>query len=174
MNQTPHQQNLKAQRLQRGFTLLELMVTVAVAIILLSIAVPSFTDIMRANKLSNDVNTIVQALHKARNDARTHGGSALCASTDRASCSALASDWVNGWIVINSAGVVGVSDRPLTGTTISASGTTANYDERGRLTPAGSTLTLTFCNGRTGTGAGRTITVNSAGLPTTTNYNSCT
>lgn len=173
MKKTSLKQNIDT-RLLNGFTLVELMVTIAVAVILLATAVPSFNNVMRVNKLSNDVNTIVQALHKARNDARTHGGSALCASANQTSCSSLTSDWVTGWIVINSAGIVGVSDRPLTGTTITASGTAATYDDRGRLSPAGSTLTLTFCNGRTGAGAGRTITVNSAGLPTTTNYNGCT
>ncbi len=174
MSKSFHHQNIKALRPQLGFTLVELMVTVAVAVILLSIAVPSFVDVLRANKLSNDVNSIVQAIRDARNDAVAHGGSALCASANQTTCSSVTSDWVTGWIVVNSAGVVGVSDRPLTGMTITASGTAATYDDRGHLTPAGGSLTLTFCNGRTGVGTGRTITVSSAGLPTTTNYDSCT
>ena len=169
MKKAPHNQNAKTLRPQLGFTLLELMVTVAVAVILLAIAVPAFNDITRANKLSNDVNSIVQALFLARSYTNT----TLCASVDHATCSTVTSDWATGWIITNAGGVVRGSDRPLTGTTITASGTAAVYDGRGHL-PPGTTLTFTFCNGRTGVGAGRTVTVSSAGLPTTTNYNGCT
>jgi type IV fimbrial biogenesis protein FimT len=53
----------------RGFTIVELMVTVAVAAILLVIAVPSFNTIINSNRLTTAANTLVNALNTARMEA---------------------------------------------------------------------------------------------------------
>jgi type IV fimbrial biogenesis protein FimT len=53
----------------RGFTLVELMITIAVAAILLMIAVPSFRNIMNSNRLTTAANTMVGALNTARMEA---------------------------------------------------------------------------------------------------------
>lgn len=53
----------------RGFTIVELMVTVAVAAILLVIAVPSFRNIINSNRLTTATNTLVNALNTARMEA---------------------------------------------------------------------------------------------------------
>lgn len=52
-----------------GFTLIELMVALAVAAILLLIAVPSFRSIIAANQLNTTVNGLVGALNEARMEA---------------------------------------------------------------------------------------------------------
>jgi type IV fimbrial biogenesis protein FimT len=52
-----------------GFTLVELMITIAVAAILLVIAVPSFRNIMASNQLTTAANEIVGAIHVARMEA---------------------------------------------------------------------------------------------------------
>ncbi|MDO1527504.1 GspH/FimT family pseudopilin [Fulvimonas sp. R45] len=54
---------------QRGFTLVELMVTVAVLAILLAIAVPSFRSLTLSNRLATTANDIVGALNTARMEA---------------------------------------------------------------------------------------------------------
>lgn len=82
----------------RGFTLVELMVTIAIAAILLSIAIPSFQATMAKSQLASHTNEFLAAMATARNEAiknNTHG--LLCASTDGASCNGTA--WSNGWIV---------------------------------------------------------------------------
>ena len=53
----------------RGFTLVELMITIAVAAVLLVIAVPSFRNITNSNRLTTAANTMVNALNTARMEA---------------------------------------------------------------------------------------------------------
>jgi len=56
-------------RKDRGFTLIELMVTLAVAGILMVIAIPSFRNITLKNRLSTTANQFVDALNTARMEA---------------------------------------------------------------------------------------------------------
>ena len=183
MNKPPYIQSVARPQSQLGFTLIELMVTVAVAIIMLAVAVPGFNDIMRSNKLTTNVNTFVQALHLARSEAVKSGGATLCASNNATSCSG--ADWTKGWIVFSDFNLNGVLDAgetivrvseamPAGSTLPTVSTTTVTYAGTGFLNPAGLNLTFIFCGGRTGTGAGRSVTINPTGRPTTTNYNSCT
>lgn len=53
----------------QGFTLIELMVTIAVAAILLAIAAPSFTSIINSNRLTSAANEMVATLQAARMEA---------------------------------------------------------------------------------------------------------
>lgn len=54
---------------QRGFTLVELMVTLAVLVILLAVAVPSFRSITLGNRLTTNANELVGAIQTARMEA---------------------------------------------------------------------------------------------------------
>lgn len=53
----------------RGFTLVELMITVTIAVVLIMIAVPSFKTITLSNKLTTTVNDLVGAINSARMEA---------------------------------------------------------------------------------------------------------
>ena len=57
----------------RGFTLLELMVTVAVAAILATVAVPGFRDLIQNNRVTTQTNELVTALNFARTEAVKRG-----------------------------------------------------------------------------------------------------
>ncbi|MQM39534.1 hypothetical protein KBTX_03563 [wastewater metagenome] len=57
----------------RGFTLIELMLTVIVAAILLAIAVPSFRAFIQNNQLTTATNQFVTALNMARSEAVKRG-----------------------------------------------------------------------------------------------------
>lgn len=86
----------------RGFTLIELMTTVAVLAILLAIAVPSFSDSILSSRLSSYASDFVASTHVARSEAiKRNGRVSICVSADGASC--IAGNWSQGWLVFHDA-----------------------------------------------------------------------
>lgn len=102
---------MREQRHIKGFTLMELLVTVSVAGVLMAAAVPSFTEFVANTRVSSASNLLVTHLNAARNEAITRAMPVtVCASTDQASCSG-STDWTSGWIVFTDAtGDPGVLD----------------------------------------------------------------
>ena len=83
----------------RGFTLVELMVTIAIAAILLGIAVPSFDGVMLSMKLTSYANNLVASTLLARSEAINRNAVVtLCVSSDGSSCRT--GGWEQGWIVM--------------------------------------------------------------------------
>ena len=87
----------------KGFTLVEMMVTVAIVAILAAIAFPSFSYVLRNNRVRTQANDIISAFNLARNEAITRSrGVSVCAADTRngvpTACGA-ADDWNYGWIV---------------------------------------------------------------------------
>ncbi len=67
---------------ERGFTLLELLVTIAVAAIVMAVAVPSFRTIVISNRLSSAANEYVAALTEAKLEAvRRNRETLMCGSS---------------------------------------------------------------------------------------------
>jgi type IV fimbrial biogenesis protein FimT len=99
---------------RRGFTLVELLVVLAVGSILLAIAVPGYAFMVNANRLAAVTNDLVTALHLARSEAIKRGtrvtvcktGDAMAASP---ACSTTA-NWQDGWLVFVDGGTRGVVD----------------------------------------------------------------
>lgn len=111
---TMHCSNISSQR---GFTLLELMVAVAVLSILLGLGVPAFTDTIRNNQIAAAGGDLVGALTLARNEALKRSVQvSVCAAADQDTCAA-GTDWSNGWIVFvddtGAPGVIDAGDTPL-------------------------------------------------------------
>lgn len=87
----------------RGFTLVELMITLAVAVVLVTIAVPSFRKITLTNRLGTAADEVVVALHAARMEAIKRNSSVLFCSD---SASANATDTTLGATCGTSAGAL--------------------------------------------------------------------
>ncbi len=86
----------KARR-QRGFTLGELLATVAVAGIAASLALPGLNQAIGDQKRTAAINDLVTALHSARSTAITQSRAVtVCPSTDGRRCDG--TDWAAGWI----------------------------------------------------------------------------
>lgn len=90
-----------ASRAQRGFTLFELMITLAVAGTLAAIAVPNMRDFMRNNRLSSAANDMLRSVQVARSEAvKRQVTVAVCASSAPDAANPTCSDGaLTGWIV---------------------------------------------------------------------------
>lgn len=84
-----------------GFTLIELVVVLAMIAITLAIAGPVMDSIVGNNRSSAYANSLLSALRLARSEAVMRGEPvALCAMNDPADPSAgCASDWTGGWML---------------------------------------------------------------------------
>lgn len=81
-----------------GFTILELMITLAVAAIILATATPSIKQFRANNQITTANNSIIAGLNLARFSAVTRSANVLiCPSADSVACSD--GSWYEGWIV---------------------------------------------------------------------------
>ncbi|MEO8444906.1 MAG: GspH/FimT family pseudopilin [Gammaproteobacteria bacterium] len=87
---------------QVGFTLIEVLTTLAVLGASLSLVVPSLGSVVRSNRSATAINELVATLHVARGEAITRNARiAVCPSEDGLTCGAVA--WDAGWIRFNDA-----------------------------------------------------------------------
>jgi type IV fimbrial biogenesis protein FimT len=167
---------------QCGFTLVELMITLAIAVILLTIGVPSFSTAIKNNRLTSATNDLVAVLNLARSEAVTRGlRVTACKSADQATCDTSGSGWEQGWIVYsdennNGAYDSGGTPEPLLrvhgslGNQITATGNgnVANYisyiaSGQSQLVGGGFQAgTITFCDDRA-EDVGKDLVINSTG-----------
>lgn len=96
--------------INKGFTMLELMITLSIAAILAATAVPSFQSLMAQSQLTTQTNELVASLHYARSEAVKRGMRVtVCTSSDGSACTN-GSGWQNGWIIFSDAGTAGEID----------------------------------------------------------------
>jgi len=100
---------------QQGLTLVELMVTLAVAIILVAVGMPLFTGIAANNRAVAQTNALITALNLARSEAVGRGTTVSVCSSASSPPGATpacgdATQWVNGWFVFTDTGTAGLVD----------------------------------------------------------------
>ena len=81
-----------------GFTLIELMVTIAVLAIVLTVAMPNFSHFVKSNATTGQTNALLADLQLARSTAVSRNRAVqICASNDGATCSG--TSWSAGYLV---------------------------------------------------------------------------
>ena len=96
---------------ERGFSLLEVMVVVAILAILAALAGPSFTPMIERWRVRSATEDLQSSLYFARSEAIKRGGGISVAAKDGA-------DWSSGWQVKSGTDVVQNTDQP-TGVVVS-------------------------------------------------------
>ncbi len=181
----------------KGFTLIELMMTLSIAAILLTIAVPSYITFTKNSRITAQTNKIVTAISMARGEASKRGTRVvLCRSDDVGKddpdCSGnsgIAKDWSNGWLVF----AVGTSrvtplydpskDDVLIGQfesesnvvikTNSANDKNLEFNPDGTTNESGSTAKFAICDDR-GSSHGNLIEISPVGRAVSSDATSCT
>lgn len=150
---------------QRGFTMVELLVTISIIGILSAIALPSFQGVLLSYKLRSYSNALVTSVHLARSEAiKSNTAVLLCASTNGTSCGGV---WEDGWIVLRGPTVAQRLQSIATGYKITDSGglTSLTFQPTG----IGATqATFTICRATPSVGSEeRVVSVSATGKPST-------
>lgn len=176
---------------QSGFTLMEFMVTTAIAAILLATAAPSFRTSILNNRVITESNKLVSDIALARSEAMKRGVQVIIcpsdnAGTDAPTCADGA--WPQGWLVFASGDTnssfdsgadtllkATVADQNVISVTVN---TTANdnlrFNARGSTDESGNIARFAFCDER-GSAYGKQLEIPSVGRPRhTATVSSCT
>ncbi len=125
-----------------GFSLIELIVTLSVAAIILTIGIPGFQSIVKNNILTTELNRLVTDLHLARMEAiKRNEDVTICKKNTTATNCNNTGSWVMGWIVFvdpNRNGVVDTGEEIIrvnpdleTGLTLDYSKNRITYTSQG-------------------------------------------
>ena len=89
-----------------GFTIIELMVVVAIGAVLALIAVPSFRDTLNTTRQSSAVGLLMSDLNQARGEAIKRNGRVLvCVRNVAGTDCGAGTDWRAGWLVCSEGAV---------------------------------------------------------------------
>lgn len=172
------------QKKIRGFTIPELVITLGMIAILMSVAVPSIGHMVKDNRLTAQVNNVVGDIHYARSEAASRGTRVILCRTGSPtasvpSCSGTTGNWSTGYIMFadGSSGADNVYDhgvdtllrRGMAAEDGVAVRTNASWNRNLEINPNGSlnetmTAFMALCDDR-GKEHGRQIRISLSGQP---------
>lgn len=128
----------------KGFTLIELMVTLAVLAIIMGIAVPSFTSLIQNSRSTALANSVATALNHARSEAVKRNANVEFCSGDGSSCPG---NWTAGWVVrLTDGTLLKTWDAPDAGVVITGGNQQITFRGTGQITGAAVNLTSRYTN----------------------------
>lgn len=167
---------------ESGFTLLEMMVTVAIVAILAGIGVPSMAVWLKDNRIESEANSLATLLSYARTEAVTRNGVVTLATaaggSDWSGDIQLYLDVSGGNSAFDSAGGDLLIRSYSSSSSLDIQGSTAaanyiSFQSRGRLSEGGNTVALSVCDDR-GATHGKTISINLIGRVSVADATDCT
>lgn len=147
----------KPARNERGFTLIELIIVIAVMAILLAAAVPNFTSFVISNRIKSASFDVYASILAARSAAITRNTTITITPTSGTT------NWAAGWS-ITAGGVTLKTQNAFPGVTMTGPATLV-YNSAGRLDAAATPVSLTATNATAQ--ASRCVTIDLSGRPTT-------
>jgi type IV fimbrial biogenesis protein FimT len=179
----------------RGFTLPEMLITIGMIGIILSLAVPSVSNTIKDNQLVAHLNNVVTDIHFARSEAAKRDVRVImCRSSTTAapvpSCGGTEKNWSTGYLIFADNGkyannvynagvdvllkVVPPSKSTVKMRTNSTWNNTLEYNSNGSTNEGGIAI-MSFCDDR-GRTFGKQIQVNTNGIPklVASNIDTCT
>jgi type IV fimbrial biogenesis protein FimT len=139
----------------RGFSMVELMMAIAILAILATVAIPSFSEFALANKLRAYSNNLVASVHLTRSEAiKRNQVVEMSVSTNGSTCGE--GGWEQGWIILAGETVLHRQQAVVDGFRISASGglETLSFQPTGL---AATKAQFTVCRATPTTGAQESI-----------------
>lgn len=166
---------------QRGFTIIEVMIAIALLSVLIVIGVPAFTSTINSNETVAKSNSFLSALKIARSEATKRRQNVIvCASNTQSNCTSSANKWADGWIVFvdtDTSNTFSVGDSIITtldmpdGYTVARAASGADQIRFSATGLSDSTLAQTFTFCKASTPSGRQFTVERSGLVTGASVN---
>jgi type IV fimbrial biogenesis protein FimT len=118
----------------RGFTLVEMLVTLAIFAVLLMVAIPSMRPFLQSQSVKNASMDINSTVALARSEAIKRNAVVDVTASN-------AADWALGWAVSQGTNVIR-KQAPLGNIAIASSSASFSFDGNGRMTTTGSTFTV--------------------------------
>jgi len=135
-----------------GLTLIELMVTIAVAAILAALAAPSFTGMLGSYRVESAAQELKASLDLARSEAIKLARTAqACPSTTGSSCASNSTNWGTGWLiwsdadgtnVMNASEIVQVVGAVNNTLTFTGSASSVTFQSLGQISGAAPNFTI--------------------------------
>lgn len=172
-------------KILRGFTLIEMLVTVVILAIVIVVAIPSFYSLVQNNRSVSATNSLLFGLKLARSEAIKRGLSVSICPTADANFSACGNDWTQGWLVFvnpdengtfaNNTTEVLIRSEQLTGSNhlISPSPNVSllTYKSSGFAAPGTSNVTFTIYAQGCKSDHARNLNISTTGRTSVTNVN---
>jgi len=151
----------------KGFTLTELLIVLALAAILATLAAPNFRDFVRSTRMTSEANSLLLGLNLARSESVKRGQRITLSSTSTNT------SWTEGWDMYDDTGVAGTKDGtdatirvgeaidpPLT---MTGAANVVGYQPSGVLAPVPAVFTFDLCESDRNGETGRQITISVTG-----------